>query len=751
MNRKFILLLISFVLFWGCQSQDQNTPSTSKSKSQPETQPIVPAVPTRPEDWPMFMYDLHFSGRSPDQTLKPPLKLLWKYKTGGPIQASPVVANGTVYVASTDHWLYALDAKRWGIKWSFKAGGIIRYAPTFWNNRIYFSARNNHVYALNAETGEWLWEFRSETWMDSPPILSKGRLYIGAYTRKIHVINATTGELESQPQGRVYIDGIEYVCSQGQLRPISPQHNANAWRELTPLTYSYPAIANGVVYIGARDNQIHALDLESRQQVWTYATKGFIDAAPAISDGVLYVTSDDGYVYAFSNQEGEEPPAQVSPNDTSQAPGQEEEPSQPLPPADPVGIVVHDQAPVYTEKDAESPIKLTLNDGMELLILNQAGRWYQIELPNGEVGWMDEGGIGQFVETDDIHFNIAVCKHNRTLALIEGAEYPHWSPRGKRIAFLKRTNLSGQYWRASELWISDAWAKQSRRLHRGVFYNPHLSWSLDSNFIAFEAYDESNESYIWAIDWQTLRLIKLVRGDAPAWSPTANQIAFRRWEEGMDVVYRINIDKTDLMAIARVPIDGRIVPFSFLDPPLWSPDGKRIAVGLDHQHYQSGHSRIRIHNVDGTKFGEIPTQSQRVTDIAWSPDGSHLAYVLRGNPIPDPALDKQLHIVNVFTMDTANTVGSRQILKHTSPAWSPQGDRLAYMEREDCMGLRWKVWILDRKTNRALPVARTTLSLTSITWLPDGKNLSLWHTSEYLRGGEYKPAKTRGWIVEILQ
>lgn len=754
MNRKFILLLISFVLFWGCQSQDQNTPSTSKPKSQPEPQPkpqpIVPAVPARPSDWPMFMYDLHFSGRSPDQTLNPPLKLLWKYKTGGPIQASPVVANGMVYVASTDHWLYALDAKQWGIKWSFKAGGIIRYAPTFWNNRIYFSARDNHVYALNAETGEWLWEFRSDTWMDSPPILSKGRLYIGAYTKKIHVINATTGELESQPQGRVYIDGVEYVCSQGQLRPISPQHNVNAWRELTPLTYSHPAIANGVVYIGARDNRIHALDLESRQEIWSYATKGFIDAAPAISDGVLYVTSDDGYVYAFSNQEGEDPQTQISQNDTSAFPPQEE-PSQPPPEADPVGIVVHDQAPVYTERDAESPIKLTLNDGVELPILNQIEGWYQIELPNGEVGWMDEGGIGEFLATDDIHFNIVVCKHSRTLALIEGAEYPHWSPRGKRIAFLKRTSLSGQYWQASELWISDAWAQRSRRLHKGVFYNPHLSWSLDSNFIAFEAYDESNESYVWAIDWHTLRLIKLVRGDAPAWSPTANQIAFRRWEEGTDVVYRINIDKTDLTAIARVPIDGRIVPFSFLDPPLWAPDGKRIAVGLDHQHYQSGHSRIRIHNVDGTKFGEIPTQSQRVTEIAWSPDGSHLAYVLRGNPIPDPALDKQLHIADVSTMGTANTVGSRRILKHTSPAWSPQGDRIAYMEREDCMGLRWKVWILDRKTNRTLPVARTTLSLTSITWLPDGKNLCLWHTSEYLRGGEYKPAKTRGWIVEIHQ
>ena len=755
MNRKLILLLMSFVLLWGCQSQDQNTQPTSKPKSQSQSQSktpsVVPTVPTRPEDWPMFMYDLHFSGRSPDRTLKPPLQLLWKYKTGSPIQASPVVANGTVYVASTDHRLYALDAKQWGLKWSFKAGGVIRYAPAVWNNRVYFSARDNHVYALNAETGEWLWEFRSDTWMDSPPILSKGRLYIGAYTRKIHVINATTGELESQPQGRVYIDGVEYLCSQGQLRPAAPQHKVNAWRELTPLTYSYPAMANGVVYIGSRDSQIHALDAESREEIWTYATNGYIDVAPAISDGVLYVTSDDGYVYAFTNDENPDSQTLSQEADVEPVHAQPAEDPVALPQGLPVGTVVRDQAPVYTESNAESPIKLTLNDGVQLPILNQTRDWYQIELPNGEVGWMDEGSIGVFVEADGILFNAAVCKHNRTLELIEGAEYPHWSPDGRRIAFLKRTNLSGQYWQASELWISDAWARQSRRLYHGMFYNPNLSWSLDSNFIAFESYDMSNESYIWAIDWKTLRLIRLVRGDAPAWSPTANQIAFRRWEEGVDVVYRINIDKTGLAAVARVPIDGRIVPFSYLDPPSWSPDGKRIAVGLDHQHYESGHSRIRIHNADGTKFKEIPTQSQRVNQISWSADGSHLAYVLRGNPRPDPALDKQLHIVNVSPTESTNTTGNTHILKHTSPAWSPNGDQLAYMEREDCMGLRWKIWVLDRETDRALPIARTTLSLASITWLPDGKHLCLWHTSEYLRGGEYKPAKTRGWIVDINQ
>ena len=178
----------------------------------------------------------------------------------------------------------------------------------------------------------------------------------------------------------------------------------------------------GVVYIGARDNQIHAIDIESRKEIWSYPTNGYIDAAPAISDGMLYATSDDGYVYAFTNEESEDRQALPQEGEASQVPQEKR----------PIGTVVRDQAPVYTEKDAQSRIKLTLNDGVVLPILNQTEGWYQIELPNGEVGWMDGGGIGTFVNTDDILLNTAICKHNRTLELIEGAEYPHWSPDGKK-------------------------------------------------------------------------------------------------------------------------------------------------------------------------------------------------------------------------------------------------------------------------------------------------------------------------------
>ncbi len=727
--KKFIIPLL-LLLLWGCDSQ-QKQPAQQPPNQQPVSSPVMESVtpPPRAEDWHTFMHDLGFSGMSPDKSLAPPLALLWKFKTGGPIYASPVTANGTLYIGSTDGKLYALDAKQWGIKWVFDAGDAIRYSAIALGDRVYFNARNNKVYALDAKTGEKLWEFKSKNWMDAPPVVADNKVYIGVFPSNIYVLNARTGTVESVRERTIHIRGIEYGCAKGVFRPVFPEHDAKLWRDQTRGSESYPVIANGIVYIGARDGQLHAFDASSKTQVWTYQLGGFVEAAPAISDGILYAASGDGSVYAFTN--ASEVSSLVNGNsamDTRQT-----------------GVVVHDTAPVYTTK-AGASVLLNLNDAVRLPIVQASDGWYEVELPNGVHGWMNKFAFGEFEDTDGVAFNTTFSRRRglprappHRMQLLEGAEFPRWSPDGELIAFLRRNDLSSRYWRANELWIMGRNGEQARRLYTGQFYNPYISWSLDSRLLAFEV-DEAGERYIYTVDWQFGRIKQLVRGEGPAWSPTSNRLVFRRHEKEMDVIYRINSDGSDLRAIARVPIERPQRNYTYLPAPSWAPDGTRVAFGVNSSKYVG----VRIQNIEGERLKEIQTQHQKVHQLNWSADSTQLAYVLSGSNRPGQRIDKQLHIAA-----SAPTPTQSQILKHTSPAWSPTGKQLAYLEREDCGGILWKVWVYDLESGEKVPIARTAMKLTSVVWMPDGEHLCLWQTSDYLRDNAYKPALTQAWIVPV--
>lgn len=740
--------LIGLLSLVSCQSKDDAP--VEQASAVPTDQTPIEVMPPRLQDWYMFMHDLQQSGRSSETVLKPPLELKWRFKTGGQVQASPVVANDIVYIGSTDHIFYALEAKSWGVKWTFDAAGAIRFSAVVWNGLVFFSATDNHIYALQAETGQEVWRTKVQTWVNCPLLVSNGTIYAGAYSDTIYVLRASDGQLVQKTTRQIQINDIDFACYNGKLTPRQPLHQADRWRKKVPFTHSYPVVANGTVYIGARDKHLYAFDSESEEVVWTHETAGYIDGTPAIADGMLYAASYDGYVYAFG--------VVSSPKLKPLKPLKKVQP--------PTWIVVRDRVPVYEKPPqpadrTDQSILVKLNAGMAVLISSGENRpasksqplpgdhrcFRQIVLPNGRRGWIESSAVGQFFEKGEVQFNRDICQQIEPISLINGAEVPHRSPDGKSIAFLRRTDLSGQYWRASELWTTDAKGKRFRKQCKGNFYNPNLSWSLDSNLIVFEAY-EGEKSYIWAMNPKTKALIKVAEGDAPACSPVANQIVFRQWKDGEDILYRVNVDGGGLTVLARIPIEGKVGSFVYLDPPAWSPNGQQIALGIGGQHFSSGQAQVEIYTINGQKVLSIPTQYRRIRNLAWSADGTYLAHVQVGSNKLDPVLDKRLHITNFEQLlDT-------QILKHTAPTWSPIGRRVAFMERADCMGVQWMVWVYDLETGSRLQVARTDIRLTSIDWLPGGQRLSLWHTSKYLRGYEsaerkYKPAETKGWVVTL--
>jgi outer membrane protein assembly factor BamB len=53
-----------------------------------------------------------------------------------------------------------------------------------------------------------------------------------------------------------------------------------------------------VVYVGSDDGNVYALDAASGTKKWAYPIGG-MDSSPAVADGVVYVGALGGGVYAF--------------------------------------------------------------------------------------------------------------------------------------------------------------------------------------------------------------------------------------------------------------------------------------------------------------------------------------------------------------------------------------------------------------------------------------------------------------------
>src|SRR5712691_4549449 len=56
-------------------------------------------------------------------------KIKRQFHTGGQLLSSPVVADGSVFFASNDHHLHALDLLTGTEKWNFKTGDRIPSSP----------------------------------------------------------------------------------------------------------------------------------------------------------------------------------------------------------------------------------------------------------------------------------------------------------------------------------------------------------------------------------------------------------------------------------------------------------------------------------------------------------------------------------------------------------------------------------------------------------------------------------------------
>jgi outer membrane protein assembly factor BamB/tRNA A-37 threonylcarbamoyl transferase component Bud32 len=67
---------------------------------------------------------------------------------------------------------------------------------------------------------------------------------------------------------------------------------------------SSPAVHNGVVYVGAYDHNLYAINAKNGQFMWKYATEGGIASSPCVFEGQVFVGSSDKLLYAINADTG---------------------------------------------------------------------------------------------------------------------------------------------------------------------------------------------------------------------------------------------------------------------------------------------------------------------------------------------------------------------------------------------------------------------------------------------------------------
>lgn len=210
-------------------------------------------------------------------------------------------------------------------------------------------------------------------------------------------------------------------------------------------------------------------------------------------------------------------------------------------------------------------------------------------------------------------------------------------------------------------------------------------YSPDGSRIAFIS---DNEVFVMNADGTGRRQITAtsVAEQQPAWSPDGSRITYASSSFDVDGQTDLEIWAINADGSGRTPLTSNTFPDT---QPAWSPQGDKIAFvsartgETDRNVYvmdADGSNQVSV--TPNSPSGCSPNCYQGHDDgPAWSPDGSKIAYVHGYGPPENPFAGGG--VPNIWVMDpngnNKTNVSDSSSLSSTMPAWSPQGDKVAFV------------------------------------------------------------------------
>ncbi len=321
-----------------------------------------------------------------------------------------------------------------------------------------------------------------------------------------------------------------------------------------------------------------------------------------------------------------------------------------------------------------------------------------------------------------------------TLALVVvgvAASTSYATPPGKngRIAFRRYFNADHSWGAVFSVKADGGGMRQVTHPPRGTL-DDQPDWSPDGTQIAFERCQMRCEVWVVRADGSNPRRIgpacltvpvpECEDRSAPAWSPDGRLIAFNRaWGP-------VDFDAIKFSASSVMTKDGANVrdllvskPYGGdLGQPMWSPDGKRLVLGITHNAPRSdkptNHSALFVMNAEGTGVRQLTPWALDAGDHPdWSPDGKLILF--RSNVDVDRK-QSQIFVVRPDGRGLSQLTHFRSGTIVTSASFSPDGKWIVFGKTG--LGTNADVFVMRANGTGTRPVTRTRRWESAPDWGP---------------------------------
>lgn len=238
--------------------------------------------------------------------------LAWRFDTGSEILASPIVADGMVFVTNRAGYLYAVDAATGQQRWRLEVGEyVLRTTPTYRDGALYLVAGFDAM-ALDAATGEERWRVPLRYAGSASPTVTDHAMFVVSQEGWLYALSLRDGaEL-----WKTTTDGISFGSpsasgervvvgtDRGLVVGVNPETGRQSWRrDFDAAVYTTPVIAGTTVWVVTDDGMLRGLALDDGADRFALETTS--DLTVTVIEGTVFVPSADGGLYAIDAESAE--------------------------------------------------------------------------------------------------------------------------------------------------------------------------------------------------------------------------------------------------------------------------------------------------------------------------------------------------------------------------------------------------------------------------------------------------------------